>query len=236
MPGGLPRRRLVLLVAVAAAVAIVGVRMGEGPARAAPAQASSPGEPRFQGSVERLSPKLKRRMKGVSWHRGCPVGLRRLRLIRASHWDFHGRKRSGQLVVHERYARGMLEVLRRAFAKRFPIRRMALIDRYGADDHRSMAGDNTSAFNCRFVNGTDRWSMHAYGQAIDVNPRENPYVSGGFVSPPEGRPYADRKPRRKGMLYRNGEVARSMRRIIGWEWGGRWRGPRDYQHFSSNGE
>ena len=50
---------------------------------------------------------------------------------------------------------------------------MDLIDRYGADDHRSMAADNTSGFNCRFVAGTQRWSMHAYGLAVDLNPVEN---------------------------------------------------------------
>jgi poly-gamma-glutamate synthesis protein (capsule biosynthesis protein) len=189
----------------------------------------------FRGSVERISPKLRRRMTGVSWHRGCPVGLRDLRLVSATYRDFHGRSRQGRLVVHEDHARGMLAVLKRTYAKRFPIRRMVLIDRYGADDHRSMRHDNTSAFNCRFVNGTTRWSMHAYGRAIDINPRENPYVSGDFVSPPEGRPYADRSDRRKGMLYRHGNVARAMKRIIGWKWAGNWPGARDYQHFSSNG-
>ena len=44
---------------------------------------------------------------------------------------------------------------------------MKLVDAYGPDDHRSMNADNTSAFNCRFVAGTSRWSMHAYGTAID---------------------------------------------------------------------
>ncbi len=63
---------------------------------------------------------------------------------------------------------------------------MELIDRYGGDDHRSMHHDNTSAFNCRFVNGTTRWSMHAYGKAIDINPRENPYVSGELRLPSGG--------------------------------------------------
>jgi hypothetical protein len=125
--------------------------------------------------------------------------------------------------------------MKRLYAKRFPIRRIELIDRYDGDDHRSMGADNTSAFNCRFVNGTNRWSMHAYGKAIDINPRENPYVSGSFVSPPEGAPYADRSPKRKGMIYRKGPVVRSMRRIIGWEWGGAWSGTRDYQHFSETG-
>ena len=83
----------------------------------------------------------------------------------------------------------MVRAMRRLFRLHFPIRRMRLVDAYGADDHRSMDADNTSAFNCRFVSGTDRWSEHAYGRAIDVNPIENPYADGdGYVSPPRRRP------------------------------------------------
>ena len=189
----------------------------------------------FRGSVERLPAKLRHRMTGNSWHRGCPVGLGDLRLLKVTHLDFRGDATQGRLVVNEDDAKGMLRVLRRAYAKRFPIRRMELIDRYGADDHRSMRHDNTSAFNCRFVNGTSRWSLHAYGRAIDINPRENPYVDGDYVSPPEGRPFADRSDHRKGMLYGHGSVARAMKRIIGWRWAGSWSGARDYQHFSSTG-
>lgn len=189
----------------------------------------------FRGSVEKLDPHLRKRMTGVSWREGCPVGLGRLRIVRATHLDFRGRAKQGSLVVHERYAHGMLDVLRRLWAKRFPIRRMELIDRYGGDDHRSMARDNTSAFNCRFVNGTTRWSMHAYGKAIDINPRENPYVAGDFVSPPEGRPFADRSRRRPGMIFRREVVKNSFDRIIGWKWGGLWPNPTDYQHLSADG-
>ena len=73
----------------------------------------------------------------------------------------------------------MVEVFRDLYAARFPIRRMVPVDAYGGSDFRSIEADNTSAFNCRFVEGTTRWSNHAYGRAIDVNPIENPYVSGG---------------------------------------------------------
>lgn len=192
----------------------------------------------FEGSAEKLSQRLRHRMKGVSWHAGCPVGLGDLRLVRATHWDFAGRTDTGQLVIHERYAARMVDVLRRLYARRFPIRRMELVDRYAADDRRSMSHDNTSAFNCRFVAGTTRWSMHAYGKAIDINPRENPYVSGDHVSPPEGAPYADRTPKRPGMIFADGPVTRSFERIIGWEWLGRptaSRDYRDYQHLSADG-
>jgi hypothetical protein len=72
------------------------------------------------------------------------------------------------------------------------------VEVYRGSDDRSMRADNTSAFNCRFVGGTRRWSEHAYGKAIDLNPVENPYVHGGLVEPPAGRAYLDRSSRRPG--------------------------------------
>ena len=114
-------------------------------------------------------------------------------LLRITHWGFDGEVHSGRLVVNRDSAGAMLRTMRRLYRLRFPIRRMRLVDAYGADDHRSMAADNTSAFNCRTVAGTNRWSEHAYGHAIDVNPVENPYITGdGYVSPPAGAPYIDR--------------------------------------------
>jgi hypothetical protein len=227
------RRLLPIPLALAClALWVDGASAAPAPSAPVPAAARPPG---FHGSVERLSPKLRRRMTGVSWHEGCPVGLGRLRLVRVTYVDFHDHSRGGRVVVHERYAARMVDVFARLFAKRFPIRRMDLIDRYGGDDHRSMAHDNTSAFNCRFVNGTDRWSQHAYGKAIDINPRENPYVSGSYVSPPEGRPYADRSDHRKGMIFRHGPVVGAMGRLVGWEWGGLWPEPTDFQHLSADG-
>ena len=102
--------------------------------------------------------------------------------------------------------------MRRLYRIDYPIRRMELVDRYGADDHRSMAADNTSAFNCRFVAGTNRWSMHAYGRAIDINPVENPYVSGSHVSPPAGVPFADRSRHARGMIHAGDQVVRAFAR------------------------
>ena len=174
-------------------------------------------------------------MTGVSWHRGCPVGFDRLRLLRVDHWGFDGEVHRGRLVVHRDSARPMLRAMRKLFDLRFPIRRMRLVDAYGADDHRSMAADNTSAFNCRFVAGTGRWSEHAYGHAIDVNPIENPYVtSDGYVSPPTGAPFADRSQRTPGLIHRRGPVVAAFA-ANGWEWGGNWSWPKDYQHFSAGG-
>jgi hypothetical protein len=198
--------------------------------------AQDSGHPKWRGTSSKIHGKVKDKIVGSSWREGCPVGLNKLRLLRLRHWGFDGDVHKGRLVVHRGHDREVLHVFRRLFRKRFPIRRMKLIDAYGADDHRSMNADNTSGFNCRFVAGTNRWSMHAYGIAIDINPIENPYVtSSGHVSPPAGEPYKDRSRNAKGMIHRGDLVVRAFRRI-GWKWGGNWDWPRDYQHFSANGQ
>jgi hypothetical protein len=189
----------------------------------------------FHGRVEPLDAKTRARMTGASWHRGCPVGLGELRLLRVDHWGFDGAVHRGRLVVNRDVAAGMLRALRSLYRLHFPIRQMRLVDAYGADDHRSMDADNTSAFNCRTVAGTDRWSEHAYGRAIDVNPIENPYVTeSGYVSPPAGARFADRSQRAKGLIHRAGPVAAAFA-AAGWKWGGNWFWPKDYQHFSTSG-
>jgi hypothetical protein len=173
-------------------------------------------------------------MTGVSWRRGCPVPLRDLRLLRLTHWGLDGRTRTGRLIVHRDVARDLVAVFRRLHAARFPIRRMVPVDRYGGSDFRSIEAGNTSAFNCRFVEGTSRWSEHAFGRAIDVNPIENPYVANGRTAHRASVPYLDRSRRRPGMAYEGGVLVRAFDGI-GWGWGGRWAGVKDYQHFSHSG-
>ncbi len=174
-------------------------------------------------------------MTGVSWRPGCPVSLGELRVVTAPFWGFDGRPHAGQIVVHRDVAADVLSVLRRLYVARFPIRRMVPIDAYGGSDFRSIEADNTSAFNCRYVDGTTRWSEHAYGRAIDLNPIENPYVtSAGTTSHPASRRYLRRAPYRPGMAVEGGAVVRAFA-AVGWSWGGRWSGARDYQHFSASG-
>lgn len=191
---------------------------------------------RFSGTIEKIDRDLRERMTGNSWHRGCPVPLRNLRLLRVDHWGFDRKVHRGYVVVHADASKAFLRVMKSLFSQGYSIRRMRLVDAYGSDDHRSMKADNTSAFNCREVSGRPGvWSQHAYGRAIDINPVENPYVTtGGYVSPPAGRPYASRDPRRKGMISAGGGVVRAFAGI-GWEWGGSWYGTKDYQHFSATG-
>src|SRR5881409_2851296 len=136
-----------------------------------------------------------------SWRPGCPVSPARLRRVRLTYWGFDGRAHTGALVANEDAVSDLVHVFSRLYAVRFPIRRLRPIDAYGGKDERSLEADNTAAFNCRYVIGPGprRWSAHAYGEAIDVNPVENPYLESGRLHPRTGRVYLDRGRVRPGM-------------------------------------
>lgn len=171
-----------------------------------------------------------------SWHPGCPVSPARLRRVRLTYWGFDRRAHTGALVANEDAVPDLVHVFARLYAARFPIRRLRPIDAYGGNDERSLAADNTAAFNCRYVIGPGprRWSSHAFGEAIDVDPVENPYLESGHVHPRAGRAYLDRSRRRPGMAVRGGVLVSAFA-SVGWEWGGRWARSPDYQHFSATG-
>jgi hypothetical protein len=169
-----------------------------------------------------------------TWHEGCPVPLADLRLVTVSYWSFDGMGHVGRLVVNQDAARAIAEVMHTLFTSRYPIRRMIPVQAFDGNDGRSMAADNTSAFNCRDVRGSGIWSQHAYGRAIDINPRENPEVVGSTVRPKHARKYADRSLHAEGMIY-PGDVVVQAFSAVGWGWGGSWTSLKDYQHFSANG-
>ena len=189
-------------------------------------------QPPFTQSVSRVTAA----QLPYSWHAGCPVGPPQLRRVRLSYWGFDGRAHTGALIVNATAVRDVVRVFRRLYNARFPIRRLRPIDAYRGIDERSLAADNTAAFNCRYVigPGPKRWSVHAYGLAVDVNPVENPYLESGRVHPRAGRAYLNRSRIRPGMAYRSGLLVRAFA-AVGWQWGGRWRGSPDYQHFSRTG-
>jgi hypothetical protein len=171
---------------------------------------------------------------GVSWRDGCPVAVEDLRWVDLAHWDMSERVVDGVLVVHADHVEDIVSVFEQLFAARFPIESMRPITDFGADDDLSMRANNSSAFNCRLIDGTDRWSQHAYGGAIDINPLINPWVRGDQVDPPEGAAYLDRDVDVPGLI-RSGDVVTAAFAEIGWGWGGDWSSSLDYQHFSHNG-
>lgn len=186
----------------------------------------------FAGTIAPITDDLADRM-APSWRAGCPVPLADLRYVTVTHRDFAGGTATGELVVHADVAESVVAVFAELFDLGYPVRQMRLVDDFDGDDDASMAADNTSAFNCRPISHGTGWSEHAYGRAIDLNPVENPYVRGAVVLPPEGAPYAAR-PDEPGVVHAGDAVVRAFA-AHGWQWGGDWRSPVDYQHFSTTG-
>ena len=193
----------------------------------------------FASSIETLPAPLEKNFETRFGHIGCPEPFSDLRLLTVTHWGFDDKVHTGQLVVNRDVAKPVAKVFRQLYKLRFPIRHMRLDDLYGPKRAWPADGDVSGSFECRRAvpspcgSGSGNWSNHAYGHAIDLNPRENPYVGCGAVYDPDSRPYVDRSRLRKGMV--TPAVVRAFR-SIGWGWGGDWTGDtKDYMHFSTTG-
>ncbi|MGH9120714.1 MAG: M15 family metallopeptidase [Acidimicrobiales bacterium] len=174
---------------------------------------------------------------GDTWRAGCPVDASQLRLLQLTYWGFDSQPHVGTIVVNASVARPVIQVFSTLYAARFPIEEMVPQAAYGGDDNVAAASDDTSGFNCRaaVAPGPPQWSMHAYGEAIDVNDEQNPYIDGATIIPPAGSAYLDRSDVRPGMAVPGGALVEAFT-AIGWGWGGNWATGTDYQHFSINGE
>jgi hypothetical protein len=188
--------------------------------------------PDFHGRVDLLPAGLKAELKQRHlWHRGCPTPLSQLRLLTVSYVGFDRQAHSGGLVVNANAAHPLRSVFGRLYSIRFRIREI---------DPLSTSGDDTASMECRDAVSspcpgtppTHSWSEHAYGEAVDINPIENPYTGCGRTRTKASIPYLNRAHHRPGMV--NSGVIRAFA-SIGWGWGGSWSGTKDYMHFSATG-
>jgi hypothetical protein len=173
------------------------------------------------------------------WHKGCPVWMSQLRVVTYRYHGFDAKTHVGQIVVNQKVADGVLRVFGKLYRMRFPIRDGAFSSVYGP--HPWKSGNVTASFECRNAGAspcsgsttTHHWSNHAFGEAIDLNPRQNPYVGCGMTRDKTALSYLKRSWHRPGMVT---PAVRSAFASIGWGWGGSWVGStKDYMHFSING-
>jgi hypothetical protein len=183
-------------------------------------------------------------LQAREWHKGCPVVFSQLRVLTVRYHGFDRRSHWGSLVVNARVAPKLQTVFAKLYAMRFPIHHMQFGDTYGSLENVPKDGDFTASFECREASAspctgattnktTGSWSMHAYGEAIDLNPVENPYVGCGMTRDRTALSYLDRSKTRRGMVTPAVVAAFAS---AGWGWGGSWFGStKDYMHFSANG-
>jgi peptidoglycan LD-endopeptidase CwlK len=156
-----------------------------------------------------------------------PEVISALCILEVSYYSFDGKLHKGQLVLHKAVEKDIREIFRLIEAVRFPVAKVIPIVRYQWFDDASMADNNSSAFNYRFVQGTERLSHHALGRAVDINPCQNPVIyKDGRIDPP-------------GAVYRSdkagafSEASPIVQAFLsrGWYWGAHFKTVKDHHHF-----
>lgn len=184
-------------------------------------------------------PAIVQKLKPETWPDGCPVQITELDFIKLVHWGFDDQEHIGELIVNREVTSDILKIFFALYINHFPIEQIRPIYIFNNDDEVSMEQNNTSAFNCREVTGLPGiFSQHAYGRAIDINPKLNPYVikAKNLVLPKSGREHIDREVPAKGKINRY-SLPFMLFTASGWDWGD-WNDVQDYQHFEkrANGE
>lgn len=190
--------------------------------------------PFFHSKITAIPINIQQIMQRYTWHEGCPVSLNDLAYLQLSYWGFDNKPHQGILIINKQLAAETVQIFHDLFLIKFPIAKMQPLDVYQGDDEKSMADNNTVAFNCRAITGYRYiYSIHSYGRAIDINPLINPYFYNGVVLPPQGLSYLSRKPNIKGIIVK-GNAAYNIFVKYGWSWGGEWTNLKDYQHFEKS--
>ena len=184
--------------------------------------------------VRKIDDKTFASMQGKSYPSNCIIPRSALRRVRILYLGFDQETHIGELIVNVSRAEEFRYVFQKLYFKKYELEKVQPIDAYGGSDRKSMKDNNTSCFNFRVVAGTTHLSNHAYGVAVDVNPKINPYIwwSGGKlkVSPKNGAPYADRT---KDFPHKitHTDLCYKLFHNLGYTWGGDWTSSKDYQHF-----
>ncbi len=159
--------------------------------------------------------------------------------LNVAYKGFDGRQHQDIIEVNKAFKDDTITFFKYAYYLNFPIREVGVSSdsRFKWDDNKLMAADITSGFNYRAIAGSTAPSSHGAGRAIDVNPRENPYITlddnGNPNVAPAGAQWLSGAP---GTLSGDHPLVQLME-SRGWAWGGRWTlqdtdgAVIDYQHF-----
>ncbi len=191
-----------------------------------------PDTPAFAATVELVPSDVLARS---TWQPGCPVSVDELRYLTMTFRGFDEGVHTGEMIVNVAIVEETVAVFEALFELDFPIEEMSVMPASFWTDPPTGDSNITSSFECRAaVGGSGRWSNHAFGLAIDINPFHNPYRKGELILPELAEAYLDRSHVRPGMIL-EGDAIVGLFDSIGWGWGGRWSSSEDYMHFSVDG-
>lgn len=203
------------------------------------------------GSKQPIPENIKQQMEGVSMQHLSGVTYDELSYLTIPHYDFEGNVQQGHMVVNAKLADEVLLIFQELYKIKYPIERMELIDNFSGSgnltgaqlDYASIEANNTSSFNDRVTvdpsgAGTEP-SLHAKGQAIDINPQINPYINPDRTSAhPNAQKYNTNRDTKEGWtevekaacITKDSEIYKIFTEY-GWKWLGNDQNTGDTQHF-----
>lgn len=174
------------------------------------------------------------KMQGKSYKSDCTIERDELRYVHVLHIGFDGETHEGEIVCNKEIADDLIYIFSALYDAKYEIEKIRLIDEYDADDESSMADNNSSSFNYRFISHTTTVSKHGKGMAIDINPLYNPYVktvNGKInIEPANAEDYVDRNTEFAHKIDKD-DLCYKLFLERGFSWGGSWKSSKDYQHF-----
>lgn len=138
----------------------------------------------------------------------------------------HDGLHKGVLILHASLKEDIRSVFEKLLELGYPVHSILPMSQFNWDDMESMRLNNTSMFNFRRVMGTRKFSDHAYGRALDINPMANPYFKFGKMLPENGYYECD-----SVQSICSTDTVVALFKSYNWNWGGYWKFERDYQHF-----
>ena len=185
---------------------------------------------------ENISNEVKKKITGKSYpsefdEHYTQISYEDLKYVKVKYYDFKEEEHNdGELIVNKDIALDVLKIFYELYQNKYPIEKIKLVEEYDAIDELSMEDNNTSAFNYRIVENSDKLSWHCFGLAIDINPLYNPYILGNEIYPKTAITYTNRLKDFKGKITHN-DLAYQIFTKYGWKWGGDFINSKDYQHF-----
>jgi hypothetical protein len=150
-------------------------------------------------------------------------------LFNVNYWGYDGKIHKGQIFCNLFISNELKKIFNELFHLKFPIYSVKPISDFNFNDNISMESNNTTCFDFRQKTLKNGFSKHAYGLAIDLNPRQNP-----FVTLYKTFPLNYNSKDQKGRIRLQDEMGLKVIHIFrkyGWQWGGNWNNNKDYMHF-----
>lgn len=190
------------------------------------------------------------RINNKSYITNDDISLKDLSYIKFLHYDFNNNVKVGELIVNKIILDRIINILRELFNNKYQINSFILVDNYFDNENvdrysidlKSIKYDNSYSFFYRKIYKTNKLSNHAYGLAIDINPKENPYLP--FVDgksdfsnlTEEDIYYLNNRDKNIPHVITHDDLLYKLFIANGFSWGGDWIDTKDYQHFEVNHE